>query len=60
MLIEQLPPILVLHLKRFIYDPAVGIGKNTKAIRYGPELVIRNGAPSSSHAYPTFFTERYL
>jgi ubiquitin carboxyl-terminal hydrolase 10 len=44
MLIEQLPPILILHLKRFVYDPITGIGKNTKTVRFGPDLDIRSGA----------------
>ncbi|PVG01241.1 cysteine proteinase [Serendipita vermifera] len=42
MLIEQLPPILILHLKRFVYDPITGIGKNTKTVRFGPDLDIRS------------------
>lgn len=43
MLIESLPPILVLHIKRFVYDPVSGIGKNGKAITFGPDLEIRPG-----------------
>ncbi|KAG8766739.1 hypothetical protein FRC15_006148 [Serendipita sp. 397] len=40
--LEHLPPILVLQLKRFIYDPLTGIGKSTKHVQYGPELDIRS------------------
>jgi hypothetical protein len=46
MLIEALPPILVLHLKRFRYDDdaaAGGITKIGKFIRFGPDLEIPLG-----------------
>ena len=44
-LIEALPPILVLHLKRFLYDTAVsGVVKLGRQIRFGPELEIGQGA----------------
>lgn len=46
--VEQLPPILILHLKRFIYDPVTGIGKNGKPIKFGPELEIRSDLISPS------------
>jgi len=40
-LIEVLPPILVIHLKRFLYDPAVGgVVKIGKPIQFTPELEI--------------------
>lgn len=43
-LIESLPPILVLHLKRFLYDISVGdVIKIGKQIAYGPELEISSG-----------------
>jgi len=43
-LIEELPPILVLHIKRFYYDTTVGgVIKVGKHIRYGPELGIPSG-----------------
>lgn len=43
-LIESLPPILVLHIKRFQYDPQVkDVLKQTKHIRFGPELEIPRG-----------------
>lgn len=38
-LVETLPPILVLHLKRFLYDTsAKGVVKIGKQIAFGPEL----------------------
>jgi hypothetical protein len=40
-LIEALPSILVLHLKRFLYDTKVGdVVKVSKQIKFGPELEI--------------------
>ncbi|KZT09678.1 cysteine proteinase [Laetiporus sulphureus 93-53] len=40
-LVEALPPVLVLHLKRFLYDTNVGdVVKIGKQISYGPELEI--------------------
>ena len=44
-LIEALPPILVLHLKRFLYDTGVGgVVKVGRQIRFGPELEVGHGA----------------
>jgi len=43
-LIEALPPILVLHLKRFRYDAAAGgVIKIGKFIQFAPELEIPLG-----------------
>jgi ubiquitin carboxyl-terminal hydrolase 10 len=43
-LVEELPQILVLHLKRFLYDGATnGIVKISKPVRFPPELVIPLG-----------------
>lgn len=43
-LIESLPPILVLHLKRFLYDTQVGdVVKIGKPISFTPELEIDSG-----------------
>ena len=43
-LIEALPPVLVLHLKRFLYDVAAdGIVKISKPVRFAPELEIPLG-----------------
>ncbi|THH29844.1 hypothetical protein EUX98_g4351 [Antrodiella citrinella] len=40
-LIESVPPILVLHIKRFQYDTNVGdVVKINKQVAYGPELEI--------------------
>ena len=42
--IEVLPPILVLHLERFLYDAAAdGIVKISKPVRVSPELEIPPG-----------------
>ena len=43
-LIEVLPSVLVLHLKRFLYDVvADGIVKISKPVRFAPELEIPLG-----------------
>jgi ubiquitin carboxyl-terminal hydrolase 10 len=43
--IQVLPPILVLHMKRFCYDTSVGgVVKVGKQVRFEPELDIPNGA----------------
>jgi ubiquitin carboxyl-terminal hydrolase 10 len=43
-LIEALPPVLVLHLKRFLYDMAVcDIVKIEKPVQFMPELEIPLG-----------------
>ncbi|KAE9402409.1 cysteine proteinase [Gymnopus androsaceus JB14] len=40
-LIEALPPVLVLHMKRFEYDAKVGgVVKVGKLVTFGPELVV--------------------
>lgn len=40
-LIETVPPILVLHMKRFLYDTKVnGVVKIGKQVSFGPELEI--------------------
>jgi ubiquitin carboxyl-terminal hydrolase 10 len=39
--LDALPPVLILHLKRFNYDPINGHAvKNAKVVRYGTELEI--------------------
>lgn len=38
--IESLPPVLVLHLKRFIYDEIGGVQKSQKPLSYGSTLEI--------------------
>ena len=43
-LIESLPPVLVLHFKRFLYDTATnGVVKIGKQISFGPQLDIPQG-----------------
>jgi ubiquitin carboxyl-terminal hydrolase 10 len=43
-LIEALPPVLVIHLKRFSYDAASGgVVKSSKPIQLSPELEIPSG-----------------
>jgi len=43
-LIEVLPSILVLHLKRFLYDTAArGVVKIGKPVQFGPDLDIPLG-----------------
>ena len=50
MLIEALPPILILHLKRFRYDAtAGGIVKISKHVQFYPDLDIPSGAPFNLH-----------
>ena len=54
-LIETLPSILVLHLKRFLYDTATnGINKISKPIQFAPELEISHGTifASFTPCYP--------
>ena len=47
-LIETLPPVLVLHLKRFLYDAAADcIIKTSKHVQFAPELEIPLGMISS-------------
>jgi ubiquitin carboxyl-terminal hydrolase 10 len=47
-LIEALPPVLVLHVKRFYYDTAVGgVVKVGKPIKFGAELDIGAGTHCS-------------
>ena len=48
MLIEALPPVLVLHLKRFLYDMAADrIAKINKPVQFAPELDIPLGTKFS-------------
>ena len=44
MLLEALPPVLVLHLERFLYDVAAdSIKKVNKPVQFAPELEIPPG-----------------
>ena len=49
-LIEAVPPVLVLHLKRFLYDAATagGVVKIAKPVRFSPELEVPSGTISIS------------
>jgi ubiquitin carboxyl-terminal hydrolase 10 len=40
--LDTLPPLLVLHLKRLVYDDK-GIQKNSKVIKYATSLEIQPG-----------------
>lgn len=54
-LIEALPPVLILHLKRFLYDTNVGdVVKIGKHVSFGPELEISPDliAPTRRPAQP--------
>ncbi|KAJ3179155.1 hypothetical protein HDU87_003113 [Geranomyces variabilis] len=53
--IEKLPPVIVLHVKRFRYDQARGAQKLMKYVRYGAELKIAPEilAPSTRPTNPT-------
>lgn len=49
-LIESLPTVLVLHLKRFLYDTNVGdVVKIGKQIAFGPDLDISPGTAVVVH-----------
>ena len=44
LLVEVLPPVLVLHLKRFVYDASAnGVVKINKPVQFGPELEVPPG-----------------
>jgi hypothetical protein len=52
--IETLPRVLVLHLKRFVYDAAVdGIIKISKPVHFTPELEVSHGTIFSFFFLPT-------
>lgn len=38
--VESLPPVLILHLKRFFYDEVGGVQKNSKEVGYGDVLEV--------------------
>jgi ubiquitin carboxyl-terminal hydrolase 10 len=46
--IETLPPVLVLHMKRFLYDAVGGVQKSNKAISYKTILEIPTGRSVSA------------
>ena len=41
--LEELPPVLVLHIKCFVYDKNGGILKVTKQIEFEPTMDISKG-----------------
>lgn len=43
MTLEELPPVLVLHLKRFVYEKTGGCQKLIKNIEYPVDLEISKG-----------------
>ncbi|GAA6009873.1 hypothetical protein JCM10207_002141 [Rhodosporidiobolus poonsookiae] len=38
--LDRLPPVLILHLKRFVYDERAGLGKSTKRVKYAQEMTV--------------------
>lgn len=47
--LEELPPVLVLHLKRFVFEKTGGCQKLTKNIDYPIDLEISKGKPTPHH-----------
>lgn len=47
MTLEELPPVLVLHLKRFVFEKTGGCQKLTKNIDYPVDLEISKGEPAA-------------
>ena len=56
MLIEHLPPILIIHLKCFLYDDKRGIKKLTKSLNYTVNLVL----PKSRSLFDRFHRIRSI
>ena len=53
--LEELPPVLVLHLKRFVYEKTGGCQKLIKNIEYPVDLEISKGKDVVfSRSYPCF------
>ena len=50
MLIEQLPLILIIHLKCFVYDDADGTKKLNKPINYSVNLTLPKGKEKASRS----------
>ena len=55
MFIEQLPPILIIHLKCFLYDEFDGIKKINKSINYTVNLTLPRSKLKSGFVFPFFF-----
>lgn len=58
--LESLPPVLILHMKRFVFDNVGGVQKLQKAVRYGAELTIQQGKNSTSIRHVFLVTDRVL
>lgn len=55
MTLEELPPVLVLHLKRFVFEKTGGCQKLSKNIDYPVDLEISKGTDSCWGKYPRVF-----
>lgn len=55
MTLEELPPVLVLHLKRFVFEKTGGCQKLSKNIDYPVDLEISKGTDSCWTEYPRGF-----
>jgi ubiquitin carboxyl-terminal hydrolase 10 len=57
--IDSFPPVLILHLKRFVYDPQEqNVVKRDKPVAYGTELVVPQEIISASKRTPKPVTYR--
>lgn len=56
MTLEELPPVLVLHLKRFIFEKTGGCQKLTKNIDYPVDLEISKGTDPHSVEHTRLLT----
>lgn len=56
--LEELPPVLILHLKFFVYDKDGGSQKLLKNLEYGIDLEITKGEERSVH-YNTTLSYMY-
>jgi ubiquitin carboxyl-terminal hydrolase 10 len=57
-LIDALPPVLVLHVKRFCYDTTVGgVVKVMKQVRFESELEISSGTLSAEILFVCVFED---
>lgn len=54
MTLEELPPVLVLHLKRFVYEKTGGCQKLIKNIEYPVDLEISKGKDFFQQNVPLF------
>ncbi|XP_071479256.1 ubiquitin carboxyl-terminal hydrolase 10-A-like [Diadema antillarum] len=56
--LEELPPVLILHLKRFLYDKSGGCQKLMKKVEYGMELEISKDLISPNAKSRITFNQR--